>query len=473
MFFGKNKSYFLISEEFEKIDSNVLDLKSQFELVGIDKEKSLIIGTLCVDILNSCDNLIMILNECTKLINKPFYRLKDYLKSKIDSINQNILELIIYELNAFHSKQCTEIYNSQSDLRLYKRELTRLNKALENDSEYNQYYDEMIEDEKWHIENDYYDEQDAEDRRCKKEAQESLNELILEKENNKVSKKSIINSIKTTKEDIEKELKSIRNYDEIPILLKEYIEKMIENIITYKDYIDVSFGFLDEKLYTKQSLDYFQTIFSSKFILPKTYIYNAFEKCNFIKPIQKLLVELAGETGEKNIEVLKSTVLENLKNNHTIYCKLYEIDTLEDIFNIYLSLLMENKFIINKCKNCGKYFIPDNRSDEKYCSNPSPQNSKKTCKEYGAKKTYRDKQNSDIIRKSHYNTSQFFRMKIKRAKTENEQKHLSELFEKYKVNYEKQLEKYKNKKITEDEFVKWIVSQKGDLKNGSKRTNKK
>ena len=48
-----------------------------------------------------------------------------------------------------------------------------------------------------------------------------------------------------------------------------------------------------------------------------------------------------------------------------------------------------------------------------------------------------------------------------------------ELFEKYKVNYEKQLEKYKNKKITEDEFVKWIVSQKGDLKNGSKRTNKK
>lgn len=471
----KDKYYFFISEEFEQFDndSHALDFKRQFEEVGINNTRSSIIGTLCIDILNSYDNLIRILDECIKLTNKPFYRFENYLKSKIDLINQNILEIIIYELDSFHSKQCLEVYNSQSDLRLYKRELTLLKKALESDTDYNQYYDSLIKDAKQSLEDNNINELDEEDKRQREFDQQYLEDLEKEKEDNKVSKKSITDSIKTTEEDIERELKCIKNYDEIPLLLKEYIEKMIQDIITYKDYIDVFFSFLDEKSYTKQSLDYFQAMFSSKFVLPKTYIYNAFEKYSFIKPINNLLITLAEETGERNIEILKKSVLNTLKNSNTLYCKLYEINSLEDIFNIYLSLLMEHKLVINKCKNCGKYFIPDNRSDEKYCSNPSPQNSKKTCKEYGAKKTYRDKQNSNIIRKSHYNTSQFFRMKAKRAKTENEQKQLNKLFEKYKVNYEKQLKKYKNKKITEDEFVNWITSQKGDLKNGNKRTNKK
>lgn len=37
--------------------------------------------------------------------------------------------------------------------------------------------------------------------------------------------------------------------------------------------------------------------------------------------------------------------------------------------------------MIKKCKNCGKFFVPENRSDELYCSNIFE--NEKTCKEVG------------------------------------------------------------------------------------------
>jgi len=68
--------------------------------------------------------------------------------------------------------------------------------------------------------------------------------------------------------------------------------------------------------------------------------------------------------------------------------------------------------------------------------------------------------NSDKIKKSHYTTSQFFRMKINRAKTEKEKNTYTKLFENYKISYEKQKGKYRNKKINENDFIEWIKKQK-------------
>ena len=41
----------------------------------------------------------------------------------------------------------------------------------------------------------------------------------------------------------------------------------------------------------------------------------------------------------------------------------------------------ENSYITVKCKNCGKFFVPENRSDELYCSNIFENG--KNCKEVG------------------------------------------------------------------------------------------
>ena len=45
----------------------------------------------------------------------------------------------------------------------------------------------------------------------------------------------------------------------------------------------------------------------------------------------------------------------------------------KDIFQLLIIELQEiicmDKFEIKKCKNCGKYFVPEKRIDELYCNN--------------------------------------------------------------------------------------------------------
>lgn len=144
-----------------------------------------------------------------------------------------------------------------------------------------------------------------------------------------------------------------------------------------------------------------------------------------------------------------------------ITVKKYIVSNFVELLNLLIDQYFQYKLTIKKCDNCGKYFITSSRTDEKYCDSPSPQNKNKTCKEYGAKKAYRDKLNSNEARKAHYNTSQFFRMKINRSKKEKEIKLYTKLFNTYKTNYEKQKKKFNNKKISEAEFINWIVEQKG------------
>lgn len=51
---------------------------------------------------------------------------------------------------------------------------------------------------------------------------------------------------------------------------------------------------------------------------------------------------------------------------------------------IYAMLLhyFKRGYIVGVCQNCGKVFITENRSDEKYCKRTSPQDSEKTCAQY-------------------------------------------------------------------------------------------
>lgn len=53
--------------------------------------------------------------------------------------------------------------------------------------------------------------------------------------------------------------------------------------------------------------------------------------------------------------------------------------------------------VIRRCKNCGKYFIPAKRSDTLYCDNPSPEDTEMTCKEYGTRRLWYEKQKEDEL----------------------------------------------------------------------------
>lgn len=57
----------------------------------------------------------------------------------------------------------------------------------------------------------------------------------------------------------------------------------------------------------------------------------------------------------------------------TPYKYIYAIETIQDLFNVTIYQLSLNHKVIIKCKNCGKYLIPD-RTDRQYCINTNCKN---------------------------------------------------------------------------------------------------
>lgn len=162
----------------------------------------------------------------------------------------------------------------------------------------------------------------------------------------------------------------------------------------------------------------------------------------------------------KNKENNKKLLLDYIENNDIELFTTYRVNSIQELLNISFMEIFKKGITICKCKNCGKYFIPENRTDEVYCNRISPQNPSKTCKEYGAKKTYREGLKSRPISNEHNRTSQFYRMKIKRCSNEKEKEKLAVRFDKYKTEFKEKKKEYDNKKVTEIDFVKWIKSQK-------------
>ena len=93
---------------------------------------------------------------------------------------------------------------------------------------------------------------------------------------------------------------------------------------------------------------------------------------------------------EKQLSVEELIDVMHTKN---IYVEeVYEINNCEEQIKFELFKVIQNNFVINKCENCGKLFIPitssnnpnqKGRNDQKYC-NSLFENTGKTCKEIGA-----------------------------------------------------------------------------------------
>ena len=72
-------------------------------------------------------------------------------------------------------------------------------------------------------------------------------------------------------------------------------------------------------------------------------------------------------------------------------------DRLRDIAMISFNELASRGKTIRQCQNCGKYFIPAKRADTLYCDNPSPEAPEMTCKEYGNRRLWYERQKEDEL----------------------------------------------------------------------------
>lgn len=109
---------------------------------------------------------------------------------------------------------------------------------------------------------------------------------------------------------------------------------------------------------------------------------------------------------------------------------------------------------IKKCRNCGKFFVPNNRSDEIYCSNIYENG--KTCKEIGHFKVQQKliQENDDL--RIYRNVYQKLLLRTRRNPSNTK---YSREFEFFKDDNNKWRENISKGKCTEKEYVDWLKKQ--------------
>ena len=137
-------------------------------------------------------------------------------------------------------------------------------------------------------------------------------------------------------------------------------------------------------------------------------------------------IELSRE--ERNLDVEK--IVKIMKEKNIVAEEVYELEDAEEQIRFELFKVIQNNFVINKCENCGRLFIPfttsnnpnqKGRNDQKYCNNPYLDTGK-TCKEIGALYKQKEKVKNSLILKEynreykrmhglHYNHTKEFKEK--------------------------------------------------------------
>lgn len=147
------------------------------------------------------------------------------------------------------------------------------------------------------------------------------------------------------------------------------------------------------------------------------------------------------------------TMYNKSKDNIKYY---YSSDDFACLLFICMKEFMNYKksFRVIKCKNCNRYFIPKTAHKTLYCDNIFKGGL--TCKEFADKVSCSRTYTNDPVCKKYRNR---YKNLSKQASISNNPEVL-ELYERYKVDGSVMLDKYKNGKISSDEFENWIDNMK-------------
>lgn len=278
---------------------------------------------------------------------------------------------------------------------------------------------------------------------------------ILEKQLNKLEKfnpKLSIFSIcvaeymRKTYENYESELDNLRKAYHSIELLKKRKKEIGERL---------EFTFLNtkEQLYQKDSIDYLLQRYANavfefvndfmkgKQLIEKSFIHNDITRNNRFSGIQ---TTLPVAKIEYKLDGFKFP---------TPFKYIYDIKSVKDFFNVTIYQLTLNHRVIIKCKNCGKYLIPD-RTDRQFCN--------QNCKwRYMSRKS--KERESKVY--------EYYRKLYNRYKNN---KTYEKVFQELKNIY---YDKYVTQQITDDDFLKILldfeekVSHTYTIKRGRPKKN--
>ena len=139
------------------------------------------------------------------------------------------------------------------------------------------------------------------------------------------------------------------------------------------------------------------------------------------------------------------------------YDEVYDCESLDEFAFIETKKILSSKLTVKLCKNCNLPFIPYNRSDEIYCERKSPQDNKKTCKQYGAMKSY---QNNLKTNEAMGLYRKIYMSKQMLSRRNPDIKEYADSFEKYKEQSKQWKSEVKAGTKTEAEYIEWLKSVK-------------
>ena len=138
--------------------------------------------------------------------------------------------------------------------------------------------------------------------------------------------------------------------------------------------------------------------------------------------------------------------------NHR-FNSIYTIKSIISLFLFDTAHVLDSHIYPVKCKNCGEYFIPQKRSDTRYCNYPSPQNPEKTCKEIGAQLTWAKKEKTDDVTREYRKV--YMRLKMKVNRHPDNQEAIRQL-ERLTSGIKEWRKKLENKEAETAEFMEWL-----------------
>lgn len=131
----------------------------------------------------------------------------------------------------------------------------------------------------------------------------------------------------------------------------------------------------------------------------------------------------------------------------------YKSRSYVSILYLMFRQIASSKFLICKCENCGKFFIPLSNHDTKYCNNIFKNN--KTCKSLAPELVYKQKLQQDPLLKKYRARYQ----SLQKAAALNPDNN-SKKYEDYKKIGAIKKNDYLIGNLSADEFEKWIESTK-------------
>ena len=252
------------------------------------------------------------------------------------------------------------------------------------------------------------------------------------------------------------------------LINKNYKEKYINFTFSisedeYKEYLD--------KIYKKYKEDFiwayetFCDIALKKYrysFLYKKFKYKNPELSNYSKKRLDTLVptdyfedlndeDLKESIGEISIDFIFSNYICTKIPSNVPYS--YKSKSYVSILYLTFRQIASSKYLICKCENCGKLFIPISNHDTKYCDNIYGNN--KTCKSIAPELIYKQKLEQNPLLKKYRSRYQ----SLQKAATLNPKSNLKKYQDYKKIGAIKKND-YLIGKLSAEEFEKWIDSTK-------------